>query len=295
MKDKVSWNQKSTEELFKNLYTQMPIPKSSSSYSYDDPINSVIPWKELTNAWTQPTTKKEHTMELFKFTTVRPPAEVIWDTLLKADIKHTNGISLDHSRFAMFCILQLEPDFKKAKQSAIHASHIHEAAALIGVTKEQFLSINTNIPTHYPSWVNLSLYQPYYMAKQLLHLGADGAVCIKKLLGRPEEFSKEERAHMGVDWMGYSSKEYIGLTAWMLDNVPIDYYFQHSIKFDLSRTVVPIIDRAGMSEYIKSSLEEAIAGSENSMLKANEQIYIPQFVFMPYVPHPPYESEEVPF
>lgn len=236
---------------------------------------------------------KKKPMELFKFATVRPPAEVIWDTLLKADIKHTNGTSLDHSRFAMFCILQLEPDFKKAKQSAIHASHIHEAAALIDVTKEQFLSINTNIPTHYPSWVNLSLYQPYYMAKRLLRLHAYD-VGMKQLFDRTE-ISSEEYSHISTDKVASHRGEYSGLTAWMLDNVPIDYYFQHSIKFDLSRTLVPIIDRAGMSEYIKSSLEEAIAGSENSMLKANEQIYIPQFVFMPYVPHPPYESEEVLF
>jgi hypothetical protein len=221
--------------------------------------------------------KKGSPMELFKFATTKPSAEVIWNTLLKADIKHAEGTSLDHFRFAMYCILQLEPDFKKAKKTALGTSRVYDAATLLGITKDQFLSINTNIPTHYPSWVYLSLYHPYYMAKQLFHLHVSYDIAMKQLFDRTET-SEQEFAHLIADQVASYSQDYSGLTAWMLDNVSVDFYFQHVVEFSKSVEPTVVTSKEDIISHLVQELETFIPACYNSMLPVGIHILIPQFI-----------------
>jgi len=121
-----------------------------------------------------PYSKKESIMKpLFQFTTVKPTAEVIWNTLSTHDsIVATFGYTTDVLKFYMFVVLQLHTDFKSAKELC---NNYEARTVLLGRTIKDLLDLppaqsSSSLrvpPADLPQWVSPELYTPYYMLKQL--------------------------------------------------------------------------------------------------------------------------------
>jgi len=108
---------------------------------------------------------------LFQFTTVRPNATTIWETLSKHEIESVGGYTTDQIRFYMYVVLQLRTDFKSAKELCNnYSSRVSE----LHVAMRDLLDLHTNTssaiklpPVGFTDWVESELYTPYYMFKQL--------------------------------------------------------------------------------------------------------------------------------
>ena len=236
------------------------------------------------------TREKEHTyMELFKFHTVKPTPSIIWKTLLE-NIETQPGEIEELTLFARYCILQLEPYFKKAKASAAVSYPIPDACKLLAVSYAQFTSLRYSFPDTYPNFVESSLRIPYYMAKQLYPLGVDVATCFRKLFDR-QSLSNVETEHIIADLSAVKNDKYIGLTTWMLDNISIDYYFSHVVSIvPHTDRKIPVRDKGEITWYIVDVLNNKLKDIPDGILLPPEKVSIPEFVYTP----PPSE-EEVPF
>jgi hypothetical protein len=132
----------------------------ASTHKYDNPrVEIILPEKE-------PTMKP-----LFNFTTIKPSAEVIWNTLSTQDISATSGYTADQLKFYMYVVLQLRTDFKSAKELC---NNYESRTSELHVAMRDLLDLNTNTssavklpPVGFTDWVEPELYTPYYMFKQL--------------------------------------------------------------------------------------------------------------------------------
>jgi hypothetical protein len=106
--------------------------------------------------------------QLFQFTTVKPSAEVIWNTLSTHEIEPSEGYTDFHKRFVYYCVLQLHQDFKQAKSlvNTQNMTTIIGNLQRLGLDTEYITSIKVP-PADLPQWVHPELYIPYYMLKQL--------------------------------------------------------------------------------------------------------------------------------
>lgn len=205
-------------------------------------------------------------MELFKFTTVKPPAETVWKTLVDADIQPQEGISADIIRFCMYVILQTSKDFVQAKKTIVKPGIVMLAANILNVLPSSITSLQMP-KLGYPNWVSEALYIPYYIIKQLYTRASTGQhkVMFHALFDRPTP-SDAEYDHIVADVAFSVQDSYKGLTTWMLDNVPIDFYFQHAVKIDPNAEMYPIASKEDMITYIKDVLRNAIEETPDSIL-----------------------------
>jgi hypothetical protein len=162
----------------------------ASKPNYDNPcVEIILPEKE-------PTMRP-----LFQFTTVKPNAEVIWNTLSSHDISATAGYTVDEIRFYMFVVLQLRTDFKSAKELCNNyesrTAELKTAVVdLFNLNTEQSLRHTRVPPADLPLWVEHMLYIPYYMLKQL---GDINAGLWNTLFDRTGNYSGEEAEHLVAD------------------------------------------------------------------------------------------------
>lgn len=139
--------------------------------------------------------------ELFKFTTEKPSAIAIWQTLASADIPPSEGYAGFQIRFIYYCIFQLHTDFKMAKASINKSTGTitsldNLAKELLGVAND-----TTNLlypPADLPSWVAPELYIPYYLFKQL-RLPVTSDLWIRLFDRTVEQHTKAEAAHIIAD------------------------------------------------------------------------------------------------
>lgn len=147
----------------------------------DDPMPDRIP------------PKKEPHM-LFKFTTTKPPAIEIWNTLSNYDFKPDQGYTTDQIRFICYCLFQLK-DFKEVKDIVNNYITRHHTLNVLEYELKSFININLLKslqlpPADFPHFVDESLYIPYYMLMQL-NVGVQsnlwGYLFDRDLLRTPEE------------------------------------------------------------------------------------------------------------
>lgn len=221
-------------------------------------------------------------MDIFKFATTKPPVIDIWKVISNTHVNPLGGYSANSVRFIIFVILQLTPEFKEAK-ALVNSEEINamviQVYKLLNVSFTDLLNLELYANT-YPNWVDASLYTPYYTAKQLFHKGAKGSICFETLFDRTlSDMSKGEGIHIDAD-MAYFSKidtTYQRLTRWMLDNVPIDYYFIHTIQFDITKDYLEVSSKDAMEEHIKSYLIREL--DSNDILEIGTIISMPQFKY----------------
>lgn len=227
-------------------------------------------------------------MELFKFTTVKPSAVDLWTTIIKSKIDKVPGYSTKQVQFVLYCIFQLEPDFKKAKTLVNERNIIMEVQKLLGTASDVIAKLQPVKPG-YPTWINEKLYTPYYLAKQLHHLGIYYDICFNRLFDR-YIISTPEKLHITADYSAYHFYEYAGLTQWILDEVPIDYYFKHIVSFNPSGGYHQVSSKKQMIDAIKAEIFLEISTEEDNFLKPSKKVTIPEFR---YIPEP--TEEEIPF
>lgn len=162
----------------------------SSTYivtkNYNAP-NGVMPWttshividdpdyrKHTTQESTMPPVQKQ---TLFKFITEKPAADVIWETLLDADIKPNSGYTDIQIRYMMYVILQYG-DFKASKDlcnSFLSGKPAGLATAFNTIIPNKADAVKDIKPITIglPNWIDTKLYTPYYISYVLLRANSD--------------------------------------------------------------------------------------------------------------------------
>ena len=261
-----------------------PITVTTKPVTYEDIMNAkrmldevsitTIPpqWKSAYN----PYTKKEPTMKpLFQFTTVKPSAEVIWNTLSNHDISATSGYTVDEIRFYMFVVLQLRTDFKSAKELC---NNYESRTAELSVATKDLLDLSelrTALrvpPADLPLWVDHMLYTPYYMLKQL---GDVKGGLWGKLFDR-ETTAEMEDAHLLADLLPISDS----ITAYKLWHYGNDIiYEKYSDIFLIDKSLAPryTVDKLHIEMYLKEDMYDQITDSDSHIYDYSYKIIIPQF------------------
>lgn len=108
---------------------------------------------------------------LFKFTTTKPSAVEIWNTLYTYDFKPDQGYTTDQIRFICYCLFQLN-DFNTNKKMV--NKYLDGVGGISTLLTSLSISMSTNgvitlkpPPAGFPHFVDESLYIPYYMFMQL--------------------------------------------------------------------------------------------------------------------------------
>jgi len=108
---------------------------------------------------------------LFKFTTTKPSAVEIWETLSRHGFKPDQGYTSDQITFTCYCVFQLI-DFKESKDLVNkYITNTLGLAVLISklgtvMPANSIIEIHTP-PVNFPHFIDEKLYIPYYMLMQL--------------------------------------------------------------------------------------------------------------------------------
>lgn len=226
-----------------------------------------------------PYTKKEPTMKpLFQFTTVKPNAEVIWNTLsTHDDIVATTGYTVDEIKFYMFVVLQLRTDFKSAKELCNNyesrTAELKTAmVALLSLpTDQSFIHLRVP-PADLPVWVDPTMYIPYYMLKQLGDINIE---VLARLFNRGS-MSNEEMSHITADKDTLDNS----ITAYKL------WYYGNNIsteKYSDIFSIIEVLDprlvftQADILIDLNRSMYDYLVDSSSHIYDYSHKILIPPF------------------
>jgi hypothetical protein len=222
--------------------------------------------------------EKEPTMKpLFQFTTVKPTAEAIWNTLCQHDISATAGYTVDEIRFYMFVVLQLRTDFKSAKELC---NNYESRTAELKTAMVDLLNLDEEQSTKYlrppqadlPLWVDHMLYIPYYMLKQL---GAVKADLWGKLFDR-EITNIVEAEHLVVDLQPIS-ESITAYKLWYYGNDIIAEKYSNIFEVDNTCIHLTIYSKVELITVLNEYVLEQITDSDSHIYDYSYKISIPQF------------------
>jgi len=228
-----------------------------------------------------PYSKKEIIMKpLFQFTTVKPPAVTIWETLSNHEIESVGGYTVDQIRFYMYVVLQLRTDFKSAKELCNNYS---SKVAELHIAMKDLLGLNTNTsaaiklpPVGFTNWVVSELYIPYYMFKQLNMRSSDPLWLTLFDRTDSNQISTAELDHIIAD-NSVIAKYITSYKLWLIGNDIISdkysdiFAIQDDFTPELVSASVDIL--FSLSEYMYDHLED----SDNHIFDYSRKIVIKPF------------------
>lgn len=208
---------------------------------------------------------------LFKFTTTKPPAIEIWNTLSAYDFKPNKGYTTDQIRFICYYIFQIK-EFKKAKE--VVNNYLEDKTSiylLINFTdgSEQLFNTLQLPPAGFPHFVNESLYIPYYMFMQL---NVDVAFNLWTNLFNRETYAPYEEDYITANQQSITESitEY---KLWSLQP-SLDSLFK-IFSIDESKSPVVIVDRKDIEQHLQKYLHQYL--KDTSIYDYSSPIVIPPF------------------